>query len=179
MLARTTAGTTVRTTALRAFGITTLGVAVLVGTLIAAVAPGVSGIAMALAIAGVLVAVGVLSLRGASGEKRRAERESRKKHQAAILDLAERSGGIVTVTEVARALGLSLEDAEAELNAMVDGLRVNMEVSPEGLVRYEFRELVASTFPMNFRVEDLRGDETVESTDDAVDTRAKSSTKPR
>ncbi len=58
-----------------------------------------------------------------------------------VLMLARQRGAVVTVTEVATELDLSLPAAEKLLQAMDDGLRVRSEVSEEGIIYYEFPEV--------------------------------------
>lgn len=61
---------------------------------------------------------------------------------SAILRLARDSGGRLTVTNVAAGLDISLGAAEATLNAMEDGLRVRSEISSQGVIYYEFADLI-------------------------------------
>lgn len=58
-----------------------------------------------------------------------------------VLMLARERGSVITVTEVATELDLSLPAAEKLMEAMDDGLRVRSEVSNEGIIYYEFSEL--------------------------------------
>ncbi len=58
-----------------------------------------------------------------------------------VLMLAHQGAGVVTVTEVATELNLSMTAAERLLEAMDDGLRVKSEVSQEGIIYYEFPEV--------------------------------------
>lgn len=69
-----------------------------------------------------------------------------------ILALAEKHAGELYATDVARGLGLSLADAEARLSAMADGTRILADVTPEGLLRFEFRELKARRPAVQARV---------------------------
>ncbi len=59
-----------------------------------------------------------------------------------IMRLALDKGGELTVTDVVMATGLSIEKAEEELNNMVDGLRIKMEVRDSGIIVYEFPEII-------------------------------------
>lgn len=59
-----------------------------------------------------------------------------------VLRLAAARQGCLTVTEVAAELGWTLRRAEKVLNSMDDGLRVRSEVTDEGVIVYEFPELV-------------------------------------
>jgi hypothetical protein len=62
--------------------------------------------------------------------------------QLPVLKLAAERRGRLTVTEVASALGWGLPRAEKVLNSLEDGLRVASEVTDEGVIVYEFRELM-------------------------------------
>ena len=58
-----------------------------------------------------------------------------------VLHLATRTGGVVTVTEVAAELDLSLEAAEKLMIGMDDGFRIRSDITEEGVIYYEFPEL--------------------------------------
>ena len=62
--------------------------------------------------------------------------------QRKILKLADIKGGTLTVTEVAADMNLSLPAAENILTSMDDGFRVRSEISKEGVLYYEFPELL-------------------------------------
>lgn len=62
--------------------------------------------------------------------------------QRKILRLASLKGGTLTVTEVAADLNLGLPAAEKILMSMDDGFRVRSEISNEGVIYYEFPELL-------------------------------------
>ena len=62
--------------------------------------------------------------------------------QRKILRLASSKGGMLTVTEVAAELNLGLPVAEKILTAMDDGLRVRSEISDEGVLYYEFPDIL-------------------------------------
>jgi hypothetical protein len=59
-----------------------------------------------------------------------------KSREAAILRLAQRSRGRLTVTEVAMGTGLTLREAEATLRELVREGYVDLEVSPSGMLVY-------------------------------------------
>lgn len=67
--------------------------------------------------------------------------------QMPVLALAAQRRGRLTVTETAAALGWPLPRAEKVLNSLEDGLRVNSEVTDEGVIVYEFRELAHGRGP--------------------------------
>lgn len=61
--------------------------------------------------------------------------------QRRVLLLATEKRGMLTVTEVAASLDLSLSAAEGVLDGMDDGLRVRSDITDEGIIVYEFPEL--------------------------------------
>ncbi|MDT8342321.1 MAG: hypothetical protein RQ751_12480 [Longimicrobiales bacterium] len=62
--------------------------------------------------------------------------------QREVLRLAEVRGGSLTVTEVAAELDLSLPGAERILIGMDDGFRVRSEITDDGIIVYEFPEVL-------------------------------------
>ena len=58
-----------------------------------------------------------------------------------VLMLATRRGGVLTVTDVAADLDLTIPAAEKILVAMDDGFRVRSEITAEGVLYYEFPEV--------------------------------------
>ena len=58
-----------------------------------------------------------------------------------VLMLATERDGVLTVTEVAAELDLSLEAAEQLMIGMDDGFRVRSDITEEGVMYYEFPEL--------------------------------------
>jgi len=59
-----------------------------------------------------------------------------------IMQLAQDSGGVLTVSDVVLATGFSMKRSEETLNEMIDGFRIKMEVTDSGIVHYEFSELI-------------------------------------
>jgi len=59
-----------------------------------------------------------------------------------VLHLATERSGVLTVTDVAAALNLTLPAAEKIMVGMDDGFRVRSEISREGVLYYEFPELM-------------------------------------
>ncbi|MXX35855.1 MAG: hypothetical protein F4Z50_14000 [Gemmatimonadetes bacterium] len=55
--------------------------------------------------------------------------------------LATERGGVLTVTEVAAELDLSLDAAEKLMVGMDDGFRVRSDITEDGVIYYEFPEL--------------------------------------
>ncbi|MCS6798061.1 MAG: hypothetical protein NZ898_05980 [Myxococcota bacterium] len=94
-----------------------------------------------------LAASGGLALVGASRARRKATEEEKASVELEILALAERSGGVLSATDVARALSIPVQAADRMLSAMADGVRVVVELDRDGLVHYEFRELRRSLRP--------------------------------
>lgn len=62
--------------------------------------------------------------------------------EARVFRLAHRGKGRLTVSDVVVEMGLSVADAEELLQGMVDNVRVRMEVRENGVVVYEFPELL-------------------------------------
>ena len=58
-----------------------------------------------------------------------------------VLALAHETDGVLTVTEVAAELDLSIDAAEKLMIGMEDGFRVRSDISDEGVIYYEFPEL--------------------------------------
>ncbi len=134
-------------------------------TAIAAMMLGGLGVVMGVAIggaAGIAIAIlgglfgagvgGLLWARGSASKQAAKERFGAAREHA-ILDLAEKRGGRLTATEVARALRISVGEADAALTAMADGSRVSAEVSDDGVVVYDFRELRAARQRVEVRVD--------------------------
>lgn len=62
--------------------------------------------------------------------------------ESKIITLAMNNRGVLTVSDVVLATGLSIRQAEETLNSMVDGYRIKMEVKDSGIIVYEFIELI-------------------------------------
>lgn len=60
----------------------------------------------------------------------------------ATIQLAMEHGGVLTVTDVATDLQVTLEDAEYVLTSLDDGVRVTSTVSEDGVIVYEFKEVI-------------------------------------
>ncbi len=83
--------------------------------------------------------------------EQRAVHERRAGHEAPrrsrlenrVFRLAYRLGGRLTVSDLVVDLDFSIEEAESFLNRLVDSTRVTMEVRDDGLVYYEFPEIIA------------------------------------
>ena len=84
------------------------------------------------------------SRRRRQGENRRQIRNSKPKNiEGLIFNLAYSLKGKITLSDVIIETGLSMKEAEKIINQMVDGIRIRMEVDDQGLVVYEFPEIIA------------------------------------
>ncbi len=126
---------------LRTVGAMSIGVGVVVAALAAMLVPGAAGIVLAVLAGGAGVGAGALALRAGARQSAEADRRERADRERRILDLAEASHGDLTVTETARALGVPMDEADRMLTEMADGSRVSVEVDPDGILHYVFREL--------------------------------------
>lgn len=73
---------------------------------------------------------------------REARREAvLRRTQGQVLHLARRKQGVLTATDVASELDVSLDGAERILLSLDDGFRVRSDVTSEGLLVFEFREM--------------------------------------
>jgi hypothetical protein len=90
-------------------------------------------------------AMGAVALQLSANSDREARRAALVSSlQLPVLKLASARGGRLTVTQVAAELGWTLRRAEKVLHSLDDGLRVDSEVTDEGVIVYEFRELYGS-----------------------------------
>lgn len=60
-----------------------------------------------------------------------------------VFRLAKRYDGVLTVSDVVYELGIDPKEAEALLEELTDGQRVDMQVDRDGIVRYVFREFTS------------------------------------
>lgn len=108
----------------------------------------VGELAIGPALFGLAAAGGGAALQGVARKEREARRAALISNlQMPVLALAAQRRGRLTVTETAAALGWPLPRAEKVLNSLEDGLRVNSEVTDEGVIVYEFRELAHGRGP--------------------------------
>lgn len=133
-------------------GIAALGGGLLVGGIVAAASSSVAGFVVAATIAGAGLATGALGLWESRRFARRARHLERLASEHRLFALAETRGGILRVVDVARGLRLISPEAEALLDSLVDEVRVSMQVSDDGEIRYVFRELAPGE-PTGVRVE--------------------------
>lgn len=139
---------------LRAFGVLSLAGGVLAAVAAAILLPSPFGIAVAILLGGGGAAIGGLSLKGAADQSKHLAAGDRRARELAILDLAQKRGGRLSVTDVARELHMSPGEAEKALTEMADGSRVTVELLPDGLLLYHFRELPAGDGAPRVRVSD-------------------------
>lgn len=152
-------GTRARGRGLRLLGALTLGVGVALAAVSAALLPGALGVAAAVVLGGAGAGLGGLALRAGA----RASAQAPAEREGRILALARRADGVLTVTEVAEKLGMSMTDADAALTAMADGSRVVAELTDDGRVEFVFRELREGTLgdeaaPLRVRVRDAEAE---------------------
>jgi len=116
---------------------------------------GMAGLAAIMISVGViqfeLVVVAIGSVIGAGGTgtfwwgmkaKQEVDRVLAARTQRRVLLLATEKGGILTVTDVAASLNMSLDRAEELMNTMDDGFRVRSDVTEQGIIVYEFPEVL-------------------------------------
>jgi hypothetical protein len=107
------------------------------------VAVAVGELELVAALFGLVFAGGGYALRRAALSERTARRAALVSQlQTPVLKLAARCGGRLTVTTVAAELGWTMPRAEKILNSLDDGVRVSSEVTDEGVIVYEFREII-------------------------------------
>lgn len=75
--------------------------------------------------------------------------------QQPVLRLAGEAGGRLTVTQVASSLNWPMRRAEKVLNSLEDGLRVVSDVTSEGVIVYEFRELMHAAHNKPYAAEEM------------------------
>lgn len=63
--------------------------------------------------------------------------------EAQVFQLANRLKGRITVSDVVIETGIGVEEAEQLMQRLVDNTRVRMEVAENGLVTYEFPEIIS------------------------------------
>ena len=60
-----------------------------------------------------------------------------------IFRAALKHSGRLTISDIVLETDLSIREAEEQINSMVDGTHVRMEVKEDGLVVYEFPEIIS------------------------------------
>jgi hypothetical protein len=86
--------------------------------------------------------LGGLLIRGLRREAKKEQRGAEIERQLAVLRLADSGDGSLTATEVATRLGWPIETALAALRSLDDGIRVTSSVTDEGIILFEFLELI-------------------------------------
>ncbi|MDB4948088.1 MAG: hypothetical protein JWM27_737 [Gemmatimonadetes bacterium] len=99
---------------------------------------------------GAMAAVGGFFLQRSAETARETRREQLiAALQPDVLRLAAQRQGKLTVTEVASSLNWALPRAEKVLNSLDDGLRVRSDVTDEGVIVYEFPEVMFGASRLN------------------------------
>ena len=106
-----------------------------------------AGEAIPAVIGSVAASAGIAMHRSASIARSRRREALISALQLPVLKLAGRKQGHLTVTEVATELGWTMKRAEKVLQSLDDGLRVTSDVTDEGVIVYEFPELLRSGRP--------------------------------
>jgi hypothetical protein len=150
-----------RTLSLRAAGVLLLAAGVGGAALSVALTGGATGFLLAAAVASAGAGLGGLLLRAGGRASAQADRSHGLAVEQAILDLAAERAGVLRVTDVARGLGVTVAEADDALSSLADGSRVTVEITPDGLLVYHFREIEAAP-RMRVDVEGLRVDESLE-----------------
>lgn len=96
---------------------------------------------------GLLGASGALSFGWGWKAQQRRRQDLLQRMQRQVIRLARQRGGILTATDVAGEMDLSLPAAERVLLSLDDGFRVTSDVTKEGILVFEFRELRRGTVP--------------------------------
>lgn len=63
--------------------------------------------------------------------------------ESRVFRLAYKNRGRITLSDIVLETELGLKDAEEIIDEMIDGVHVRMEVREDGLVLYEFPEIIA------------------------------------
>ncbi|HEX7243660.1 MAG TPA: hypothetical protein VF263_25460 [Longimicrobiaceae bacterium] len=109
---------------------------------------GIANFELAPILFGAAFGGGALKLQSVARRQKEARRAALISNlQLPVLSLAAQRQGRLTVTETAAALGWTLPRAEKVLNSLDDGIRVNSEVTDEGVIVYEFMELAHEQGP--------------------------------
>ena len=151
--------------AARSRGYRVLGVLGIATGLVAAVGGalvglGALGIGAGAVLGGALMGAGFFALRRASRGNEAASQARQRAYESRVLALAAEHQGELLATQVAAKLGVSVDEADAILTGMADGQRVTLEVDPEGVLHYVFREVRASLSP-KVRVGELNEEEQI------------------
>jgi hypothetical protein len=129
--------------------------ALMMAMALAASAAGIWGSISLLTTLATAFVAGALGL-GAFGQASRLEARTKKQRtqrlKQRILELAKTRHGDLTVTVAAQALHIDIHEADVLLTAMADGTHVQVEVDPDGIVHYVFREFAVGT-PLAVRVD--------------------------
>lgn len=117
-----------------------LGVALLLGALAAAVGYGMVGLALGGPVALISITIGTLLLLGGRSLRKTGAVEAQRTREQGIFALASNRGGLLRAADVAAALGITVEEADAELTALAKQKsdRVTLEIDDNGGIYYRF-----------------------------------------
>ena len=132
---------------LTAMGVASIVGGILLGAIGAAILPGFAAWVVGAILAASGTALGVLLLRLGARARGRALADRRAAGERRVFELAEKHGGVLTATQLAQELAISVTAADAALTALADGTRVTVEVTTDGLIEYHFRELELASLP--------------------------------
>ncbi len=96
---------------------------------------------------GLLGASGALSFGWGWKAQQQRRQDLLQRMQRQVIRLARQRGGILTATDVAGEMDLSLPAAERVLLSLDDGFRVTSDVTEEGILVFEFREIRRGAMP--------------------------------
>ena len=128
-------------------GVAALGAGVLVAGVVAAATGTAAGLGVAAIIGGAGALTGGLGLWESRRFGRRADQLEAAISEQRLQALAVQHGGALRAADVAEGLSITRAEAEELLDQMVDEVRVSMQVTDEGELRYLFRELVPELRP--------------------------------
>ena len=122
-------------------GVAALGAGVLVAGVVAAATGTAAGFGVAAIIGGAGALTGGLGLWESRRFGRRAAELEAAISEQRLQQLAAQHGGALRAEDVAEGLSITRSEAEELLDRRVDEIRVSMQVTEEGEIRYVFREL--------------------------------------
>lgn len=119
-----------------------LGAALVVGGTLSMLAGILEAEAAAIAVGSILGGGGSLTFYWGWHQLQERRKAIMERLQRKVLRLASAKGGTLTVTEVAADINIGLPAAEKILTSMDDGFRVRSEISDQGVIYYEFPEIL-------------------------------------
>lgn len=128
-------------------GVAALGAGVLVAGIVAAATGTAAGLGVAAMIGGAGALTGGLGLWESRRFGRRADQLEAAISEQRLQAIAAQHGGALRAEDAAEGLSITRPEAEELLDQMVDEIRVSMQVTDEGEIRYLFRELSPDIAP--------------------------------